>query len=1263
MLKLDRLDLNKKELVMLESYNSPFDFTVKRNTIKFDAFMENIKCSLENREVLNVKDLQLQEYIIAKSLGCGTRVTVYRVQILHINSNFKELEVCFIDKSKKKKLQASDWMFYRMDFSDSTYPVHAPLKCVLFDLWLPYPRMGKYEEISVHFRIGEVYLCETTEIMNSEIHIVSMFTMVNEKDLVTSILECGIGQRLSAIMNGSTTEYPYDCELLIGQTFLAYISPFKEKTVYVQPEPYSLDVLEQEIEEYANNAPVRLSSDQIYCIANHDNKWFRALIKHRSCNSVTVLLIDYGNEVKVSFKEIKPISDYLLKCCRKCVKCEADTVFVPKKKTIYIVKAISQKNDGSLLIHVGSYNGNQYFPQPVLRHFEKVLVSHIEEDTVFMQRVDRFNEIEQLVCRIPNSIMPGLAILDIGRVCVTNDTRVVLEQFSSDQVILRDIDYGVTLEHQQNSDLKPTKMSMYPGCAIQAKINSIMPYVGQYCTVWFMVGHDGKANAFFPDQGPLSSKFDDQTLQGPKIWQDDCEAIVAHCYGLDCWLVTEPYFNIRSTLADALNKMIDDAMPAERQDGCLCGAYDDEDGVWRRALIRYRDRALCVDTGKVFDVTKQPRKLTSSLESTPNCATRCRWNASSTVDIQSLKLSDVVTCQFVDRKRVPVEVALHPRSVNGDGEIVFASSGNDQLGKSSPPDKLIKMKNSSRNSFLPPAKPTKPTVNKTWTVTMVSFDSLDSFYIQNNEDEVLLRWFSDFIEALPKSDQIDDTWLLEEVVGVFNEETGLWSRALCSRMMCSRMEPEEVAVDFIDYYNFTILSIDEQLVRGFKRLPDRLKKIPPLIHECCLKDLQSEDSNELSSLNLIKLFVKYLNTEVLTVKFFSKTKPYSVSLSCGGKDLLTMVNNLLWYGLLPDRDDLIEKANRAELNKRSLDGSPLVSVGPIYSYQLFYLETAYEVEMKRSIEEEISKTIATDPVQVQNPTVGQLVIVKSPLALDEKWYRARVLNRFKDRPGEYRCFLVDYGTYEVCSDIFKPNDRLKTMAQAIVLCSLKLQKPIQEPYVDSVNLGFIDEMSTNVNPPNTITVHLLTESFAQVALVDLRVNNLSMSTIISPLLVTVHNPSSLHMFVAQLITPDRVKVANVLNNLKKFVPATKAKIDQIYVAQVSGGQYKRVKYVDDRSPSDGGGHNVQLVDEAMEFVIVNKLYAVPKNIVNAKTMFVDCSLNLNEHKCSLTKFQNLCDNGRTKFTMVIVKHDYDLGHQVDLYFNKNDIKSLILADS
>ncbi|XP_050527562.1 uncharacterized protein LOC126897755 isoform X2 [Daktulosphaira vitifoliae] len=1265
----------------------------------------------------------------------------------------------FIDKNIKKEVSISEWKFYSMITSDFGLPAQASIKCTLFDLWLPYPPMNKYKEISRYFQISKQYLCETTTINKSGTHQVHLYEMPEEKDLVSSLLDHGIGQRNSVIMSTTSTEYPYDSKILVGQTFLAYIIQIDESTTFFQPEPHSVDVLEQEIQDYLTSitSASTLNNhqtifDQPYCLAKYNAKWYRAFIKHHKHKNVVVFLIDYGYEVEVSCTQVMPLNESLLRYCRKSIKCKVNNVsyFIPTEKTIYIVKPFSVSSNGILNINVTISEKNQYFPIPVLRNFEKVVVNCIEDDIVYMSRVNGYEEIVKLSNQIKNNINPWHPNINVGDVCILKDTyRVVIEERMIDRVNFRSIDYGFRGSVQETACLKTIRLPNYPGYSIQAKIHSNIPFLNQYYIVKMTVEKDGSLLVLFPEPCAYEVPSGLDHIHGSQsvsstIFQS--KARVTYYETDNIWIVPEQYFSIADTIKVELEKIVCDLMPMKKRSGMLCAACDSNENRWYRVLLETDlNQAMCVDTGKTFRMSSNPKKLPDSLEILPNCAIPCLLNTAAgdlSADVRKLSPTEIVLCEFEHCGRPPIRVTILNFSTTLNDINEVESSRNlrrdygDKVNNEENQQKISKQKknfseediiqsnfklssstcnnkngNTDGNSLIPPGKVVKPNVGDMWTVSVPFYESLDCFYLQNQSNDKLLKWVFNNLQNLPSDDSAIYETKVDDVVAALDDNDKNWYRAKVVKISdnfedCEGSVERSWIVTFIDYGN-------TKTTRRIRRMPAELFQVKPMGHLCYLKNAtEITVVNELSRGDLYDVVDEYLSADLMSVKFHSKTVPYAVTLTRRGRDLLDSLNALIWYGLLPGRDDNdpVEAARRIALADYPLDGLPLVSVGPVYSIHNFYVEMEQHVCVKNTVNDIIKRTTCHKNivVMVNKPTVGQLVIAKSQI--DGQWYRARVLhyvdkntvnneveqeqivdvsNKVEDKKQQihqlketenersnelwFKCYMLDLGIYEICSEFAKLDSQLLNIPPAKALCSLHLQKAIHDAFLDSVNEGFADEM-TLYRGHVPITVHpvdelrLITAEATHVSVVDLRIDGLSMAAVIKPYYVEIHNARDLNAFVAQLVTPDRVKVAEVLCATKKFTPVRLLQPGYLYVA-VHEGQYKRVRYFGNRSVvrNNSGDsincHDVELVDEALQLITVDHLFALPKSIETAKTLAISCSLGVDKQYYCTQKFRDLCKNGWTKFTMVIVKHDDVNGHKVDLFRNFENIKVLIAADS
>lgn len=528
----------------------------------------------------------------------------------------------------------------------------------------------------------------------------------------------------------------------------------------------------------------------------------------------------------------------------------------------------------------------------------------------------------------------------------------------------------------------------------------------------------------------------------------------------------------------------------------------------------------------------------------------------------------------------------------------------------------------------------KPTLGDVCNVYIMRIDSLHSFYVQQvNHYNYFQKICSEFDnnsvttkEQLPKAGDLVAT----------RDENNLWHRA----RVIARKETG-LTVCFID------LGISDILITEYKNLPKEFTGKKTIFHRCILKNLSSEDVEILNDPAFFYLLSKYLGENEMTITFLNKIEPYFVTLSHNGQNVLDILSELIWDGIVPGLiHDSIHLAKCKMLTEMISDHQTVViNIKPIISIKHFYVETESCYEINKNIRTKIENK--ANWISVLHPDQGQIVIAKN--SFDSTLYRARVILHYENCEV-YKCFLIDCGKFIDCTEFFEPCDYLRTTPPSKIHCSLNALNKINDSLLESLTLSFIDELADYSNNLKTMNVIKI----GSPCIVDFKMKGLKISKVIRPCEVTVIDIININSIKVRLNTTEMKKIVDVLKCVKKVFIVSNPKILNIYMVKL-GEHYKRIKYLG----LNKSGFEVMLIDVTPVKLITTELYELPKSIQNIQTLDIYCSLGLNIQEYSKKKFIDICDNGNTKFLMVVIKNDDINGHIVKLFLKFKDVKTMI----
>lgn len=179
---------------------------------------------------------------------------------------------------------------YNFIESDCNLPAQLVLDCALNDMWFPFLNVDISLMLQPYFDKNILYKVIIIKPDKSGTQLVQMIQIDTNIDISETILASGFGQRLYAAMKTGMIniffalinylifflysyilyfiveycfdfkiifldENPYEEILLKGQSFLSYVIDYNFK-LCIQPEPNTVDELEEEILEHINNDSV-----------------------------------------------------------------------------------------------------------------------------------------------------------------------------------------------------------------------------------------------------------------------------------------------------------------------------------------------------------------------------------------------------------------------------------------------------------------------------------------------------------------------------------------------------------------------------------------------------------------------------------------------------------------------------------------------------------------------------------------------------------------------------------------------------------------------------------------------------------------------------------------------------------------------------------------------------------------------------------------------------------------------------------------------
>ncbi|XP_029344615.1 uncharacterized protein LOC100572451 isoform X2 [Acyrthosiphon pisum] len=705
-LKKETLNDSQEIIGSLIYYKSPFNFSVRQYNPNFEPLMDHIKSILNSRCILKKCELVENMYVIYQIQSNS----IYRAKIIEMDSKIEKIKLQLIDEGDKIVNEYVDKIIlYNFVESDCNVPGQLVIDCSLSDMWFPVINIDITLMLQPHFKIGQLYKVLLLKTNESGTQVVQMIHKDTNVDVSNAILQSGIGQRLNAAMK--TDENPYEENLLIGQSFVAYVYNYHLK-LRIQPEPNTVDELEEEIVKYINENPGSDSMDinyleNTYCLATVDNvQWYRAYIKNINEESIIVNMFDIGLLTDVLLNQIRPITTNLMRRPQLCLNCHLESKVLDIKiteKILYNITVKSIDSNGVLFINIKEHHSAP-LSSPIVRGIEKISFLHVDGDLTYLQRSQDISKVEKISENLSKlsgklgsnaSIAPG----DINMFESHGKYyRCVVKSINSKLAVVHCIDFGYekSIEKKKLQCLGRIKIALLPALVITVKT---FPMAFNMSRTMFL------ANMHVDNDGTLNASPNKMTLvQSQNKLMETLEngcLVRVTCINSDsdCWIVPHLLNDKLKIISDVLVKMQSKMIPAVTEIGSLCAALHSITKKWHRALILDIDgsakNVLSIDSGEHFKALKTT-KLVSEIQKIPNCALRCQ--VVSNVDINTLLNKDV-ECKLISCTQSLLEVKLFANYINNESEITSTVSTME------------------------------------WCITINRFESYEEFYVNKVKDE------------------------------------------------------------------------------------------------------------------------------------------------------------------------------------------------------------------------------------------------------------------------------------------------------------------------------------------------------------------------------------------------------------------------------------------------------------------------------------------------------------------------------------------------
>lgn len=507
------------------------------------------------------------------------------------------------------------------------------------------------------------------------------------------------------------------------------------------------------------------------------------------------------------------------------------------------------------------------------------------------------------------------------------------------------------------------------------------------------------------------------------------------------------------------------------------------------------------------------------------------------------------------------------------------------------------------------------------------FYSFKSFYIHNKNQQSDIQHIFSVLQNI-NSEYLSLACIQPgDLLAAKDENSGFWLRA-----KVLNIEGTAFNVNYIDYGH-------SELSSSFKQLPKDLASYRAMAYHCALDNCNNEENLINTDNNLYNVVLDFITCIEVVVTFLNNQQPYLVKMKWDKRNIKVSLDNIISYGITIETHKSLKKIDRPGVKIR---------VNLIYTVSIdeFYVETEDSKEIKKKIDYELENGTVWEPVTEYR--IGKMVIAKSET--DNQWYRVRILDTFKD--GKCTCYFVDYGIKGYCSEFYKVVGYLESTPPCIKRCSLHMPniKHKRKELFYYLSRSFVNEMEYSKDKKMIVIIVKTGEP----SKVELHVDGLNVAEIIEPKSVIVSKVDHVNAITVQTNIPWINFVFNELSKIKTLPKSNKLINGEIYCACLNDYWY-RVKLRFQCTTC----MYTSMVDMGNKLITVKELYDLPPTIKKNKSLVMYCSLGLDDKYFSRTKLTQLCNNGITQFTMIVLEQNFISGHLIRLFSNNEDVTKLI----
>lgn len=457
------------------------------------------------------------------------------------------------------------------------------------------------------------------------------------------------------------------------------------------------------------------------------------------------------------------------------------------------------------------------------------------------------------------------------------------------------------------------------------------------------------------------------------------------------------------------------------------------------------------------------------------------------------------------------------------------------------------------------------------------------------------------------------------------------------------------------------------------------------IYHCCLEEI---DPNLNNPKNLVVISDIMMVSE-WTLKTCSDKEPYKVTLTNDGLNCINILNRILFTdnyivsenSELENQTKAIETCVEPNINERTnlpvdvkdecivtklpstvnnivLLDVETVTILFIDSFKYFYarsesLSTLYLQQIINELD------ICIVELSINQNMVGSVVITSSQVS--KCWCRAKIDKILTDQTAAY-CYLLDFGSYEVCNEFYKPTDFLRSCPPLVRRCTL--YTPQFDGKENEIWYPNINDMFKDILSIDNLKLNMTIKEDGDPCVVILQLEPISadVSEMLSPIYAQVTYVHSLTNFKIKALCPKQKAVEKLLES-DNDVPMKLVEnpiSGNLYVARIKS-KLKRVKY----ETTNGVNYLVIDIDDTLDMLLVDSLYEIPEKIRDYPIFTMTCSLILNDKEDTylLSMFKKLANPKFIFIVCIITESDGKAPNLIKLYYNNKDVVNIIKAKS